>query len=227
MAVATIRVGLDSQETKRSYDILIGEGLLHHPPIDYEPLSEASSLHIITDSNVAELYGETLRGAVSRFHRRVEIVSFPAGERHKRIETASKIASKLSAQSADQVQRAARTWRSVVGDLAGFTASIYKRGVDYVQFPTTLLAQVDSSIGGKTGVDTSWGKNQLGTFHQPKGVVIDPTTLKTLPPSEMANGVAEILKTAIIASRRMFDRLERTRNFQSSIPSENILERAG
>ena len=100
----------------------------------------------------------------------------------------------------------------VVGDMVGFIASIFKRGIRYVQMPTTLLAQVDSSIGGKTGVDTSWGKNQLGSFYQPKAIFIDPSTLDTLPQSEVINGLGEMIKSGIIADRRslQFNREEIT-----------------
>ena len=102
----------------------------------------------------------------------------------------------------------------VVGDLFGFVSSNYKRGIHYAQIPTTLLAQVDSSIGGKNGVDTDWGKNQLGTFYQPKAIFIDPKTLDTLPRSEVINGLGEMVKSGIIADKKLFESIERLNSFE-------------
>lgn len=224
MGTARIRVALSPEGKDRSYDILIRGGILDELAKGTPPLPDASSLFIVTDSNVARLYGEKLRAGLSRLGRRVGIVSFPAGEANKNMETAWLVASRLSKLGADRGSLVLALGGGVVGDLAGFVASIYKRGVDYVQLPTTLLAQVDSSIGGKTGVDAPWGKNQLGTFRQPRGVLTDPLALRTLPSREVLNGLAEIVKCAVIADRRMFDRLSSMVEFDSEIPSDLIVD---
>ncbi|HZW57829.1 MAG TPA: 3-dehydroquinate synthase [Nitrososphaerales archaeon] len=178
-----------------------------------------SSVCVITDSVVAGIHGRKLLSVVSEISRKVSLVKFEAGESSKTLATVSKIAGHLDRNGADRNTVLFALGGGVVGDLTGFVASIYKRGVRYFQVPTTLLAQVDSSIGGKTGVDTEWGKNQLGTFYQPRGVFIDPSLLDTLPSSELINGVAEIAKTAIISDKRMFEWLCALKDNIISLPS--------
>ncbi len=210
MATTKIKIKFASPHREGTYEIQIRDGILADLPVEEPSFSNASSLFVVTDSNVVRLYGKKVRDALSELSRRVELVSFPAGEAHKTIETAFRIASELSNLGADRSSVVVALGGGVVGDLAGFVASIYKRGIDYLQFPTTLLAQVDSSIGGKTGVNTAWGKNQIGTFHQPGVVIIDPQSLQTLPYQEMINGLAEIIKCAIISDREMFSQISRT-----------------
>ena len=223
MGPTRIRVELSREDNDKSYDILIREGALSElGDGSLPPHTERSSYLIVTDSHVAKLYGKMVRSGLERLGRKVEMVSFPAGEANKNIETASTIASELSKLGADRESVILALGGGVVGDLAGFVASIYKRGIGYAQLPTTLLAQVDSSIGGKTGVDARWGKNQLGTFYQPLRVVTDPNTLKTLPHSEIVNGVAEMVKCAIVADREMFERISSLDGFDS-IPVELIV----
>lgn len=221
MGTARVRVSLPPDGEDRSYDVLIRAGILDELADGGVPPPHATSLFVVTDSNVAKLYGKKLVAGLSQSGRRVEIISFPAGEASKNIQTAWTLTSRLSKLGADRGSVLLALGGGVVGDLAGFVASIYKRGIDYIQLPTTLLAQVDSSIGGKTSVDTPWGKNQLGTFYQPRGVLTDPITLRTLPNSEMLNGVAEIIKCAVIADRRLFDRLS-AMEFASDIPVDLI-----
>lgn len=206
MRTARVRVAFPP-EAGHGYEVLVRDGILDDLAAGRIPLPDDSSCFIVTDSNVARLYGEKLRAGLSKSKRRVELVTFPAGEASKNLETAVLIASKLSKLGADRRSMLLALGGGVVGDLTGFVASIYKRGIDYIQLPTTLLAQVDSSVGGKTGVNTPWGKNQLGTFHQPNGVFTDPLTLRTLPRREILNGLAEIIKCAVVADRKMFDRL--------------------
>jgi 3-dehydroquinate synthase len=220
MGTDRVRVNLPRDGGERSYHVLIQDGLL-----DELPVPGTGSLFIVTDSNVSRLYGKAVLRRLSGLGRRVRMTVFPAGERNKNIRTASKVASDLSRLGADRESTILALGGGVVGDLAGFVASIYKRGIDYIQIPTTRLAQVDSSIGGKTGIDAPWGKNQIGTFHQPKGVLTDPRTLRTLPPPEILNGMAEIVKCAIIADREMFDALFKLRNFDSIVPT-NLIVRA-
>lgn len=224
MPTTKVRVSLPSEGVDRSYEILIRDGILAQLGAGRLPLPEGNSYFIVTDSNVARLYGRKLHVALSRIEPKTGIITFPAGEASKNIETASTIASKLSRAGADRESVVLALGGGVVGDLAGFVASIYKRGVAYVQLPTTLLAQVDSSVGGKTGVDTQWGKNQLGTFHQPASVLTDPRTLSTLPSAEIMNGVAEVVKCAIIADREMFGQLRALTEFDSEIPRELIID---
>jgi 3-dehydroquinate synthase len=205
---ATVRVDLSRGVGDRSYDVLIREGVLEELGAGSLRLPDAESYYVVTDSNVARLYGGRLRNGLSGQRRgRVELLSFRAGEARKNVGTAWALASRLGALGAERGSVILALGGGVVGDVAGFVASVYKRGIGYVQIPTTLLAQVDSSIGGKTGVDAPWGKNQLGTFHQPLAVITDPTVLGTLPRREWINGLAEIVKCAVIADEGMFERI--------------------
>ncbi|MDG6923643.1 MAG: 3-dehydroquinate synthase, partial [Nitrososphaerota archaeon] len=198
MATATLSIGF---QNRTRCEIIIEDGILHRIPQRF--FSDASSIFVITDDVVSKLYARKLQARLSRIAS-THLVEFPHGEKSKNLETASEVSSKLSKLGADRKSVVVALGGGVVGDLSGFVASIFKRGVRFVQVPTTLLAQVDSSIGGKTGVDTNWGKNQLGTFYQPSAVIIDPTTLDTLPQKELINGLAEIIKSAIISDRKMF-----------------------
>ena len=205
---ATVRVDLSRGVGDRSYDVLIREGVLEELGAGSLRLPDSESYYVVTDSNVARLYGGRLRNGLSGLARgRVELLSFRAGEARKNVGTAWALASRLGALGAERGSVILALGGGVVGDVAGFVASVYKRGIGYVQIPTTLLAQVDSSIGGKTGVDAPWGKNQLGTFHQPLAVITDPTVLGTLPRREWINGLAEIVKCAVIADEGMFERI--------------------
>jgi 3-dehydroquinate synthase len=224
MPTARVRVSLRRESEDRSYDILIRRGALEELGAGRISLPPGGSYFIVTDSNVARLHGRRLKGALCKQHPGVGLASFPAGEASKSLETASNVASRLSELGVDRGSVILALGGGVVGDLAGFVASVYKRGIRYVQLPTTLLAMVDSSIGGKTGVDTPWGKNQLGTFHQPELVVADPDVLKTLPPQEMNNGLAEIVKYAIIADPAMFDRLRALTIFDAETLSGFIVD---
>ncbi|MGD0637137.1 MAG: 3-dehydroquinate synthase [Nitrososphaerales archaeon] len=202
---ATVRVDLSRGTGDRSYDILIREGILKELAAGSPRLPDAESYYIVADSNVARLYGGRLREDLSGLGRgRVELISFRGGEARKNVATAWALASRLDALGAERRSVILALGGGVVGDVAGFVASVYKRGIGYLQIPTTLLAQVDSSIGGKTGVDAPWGKNQLGTFHQPLAVITDPNVLGTLPRREWINGLAEIVKCAIVADEGMF-----------------------
>jgi len=203
MAESTLEISFPGRSAKCS--ILFGDKLLERLPI--ESFSDASSLAIVTDDIVARLYGRKLLSQFSSA-RKAHLIVMKHGERNKNLETVSKIAKKMSLLSLDRKSSILALGGGVVGDLAGFVASIYKRGISYFQLPTTLLAQVDSSIGGKCGVDTDWGKNQIGSFHQPLGVFVDTSVLDTLPEKEVVNGVGEIIKSSIIADREMFHEIE-------------------
>lgn len=189
----------------RSYDISIGKDILRE--IDFRKF-RASKFAIITDFNTRRLYGEKLQRLIKKQKLQVELFSFPAGENSKNLKTAEKLGIELVKREFDRDSIIIALGGGVAGDLAGFVASIYKRGINYIQIPTTLLAQVDSSIGGKTGVDIPEGKNLLGSFYQPKAVFIDIEFLKTLPKEEIKNGLAEAIKYGMIQSYELFEYLE-------------------
>ncbi len=223
MRTARIEVSLTSGDDK-SYEIVVRDGVLGELVERLPRLADASSLFIVTDTTVSRLYGRRLKAKLTEAFRSVELVSLPPGEANKNIEAAWALAAKLNRLGADRESSVLALGGGVVGDLVGFVASIYKRGIDHYQLPTTLLAQVDSSIGGKTGVDAPWGKNQIGTFHQPKGVLTDPFVLRTLPRGEIMNGMAEIVKCAVVADKRMFDKLSKLAGTETRIPNEIIVD---
>ncbi|MDO8424752.1 MAG: 3-dehydroquinate synthase [bacterium] len=210
-----VRVNLGS----RGYDIKIGRGILRE--IDFKQFGR-TKYGIITDSNIKKLYGEKLQNIFIEQGLKMELFDFPAGEKSKNWEVAGSIGRELVKKDLDKGSLIIAVGGGVVGDLAGFVASIYKRGIGYVQIPTTLLAQVDSSIGGKTGVDVPQGKNLFGTFYQPKAVFADIDFLKTLPEEEIKNGLAEVIKYGMIRDAELFRYLEenyssRTDDFYLSI----------
>ncbi len=175
---------------------------------------EPTSFVIITDSRVRRLYGQKIRELFAPIAT-TDLIAIPQGERSKTLDCCSEILLQLSKLKFDKNGVLVLLGGGVVGDLGGFVASIYKRGVRYVQVPTTLLAQVDSSIGGKTGVDMPWGKNQVGTIYQPLAVLIDPRFLDTLPERDILNGIGEMVKYGIIANERIFTSLQRKSEFHS------------
>lgn len=189
----------------RSYYIQIGSGLLGH--FDFRGFA-GSKYIILSDSNTKKLFGETLTENLSRQKLSVELIEIPAGENSKKLELVETLTRELARRGVDKKAIILALGGGVVGDIAGFVASVYERGIRYVQIPTTLLAQVDSSIGGKTGVNIPEGKNLIGRIYQPLAVVIDVQTLTTLPDAEIKNGLAEIVKYAIIKDRKLFRYLE-------------------
>ena len=204
----TIRVAI-AEPRNTSYDILIGRGLLADLPALVNAACPAARYAVITDSHVATLYGEKL---VARCHDatwHAELFAFPAGEANKTRETWASLSDRLLQRQFGRDCGVIALGGGVVGDVAGFVAATYLRGVPYVQVPTTLLAMIDSSIGGKTGVDVPAGKNLVGAFHQPRLVVADLGLLGTLPAPQLAAGVAEAVKHAAIADADYFAFLER------------------
>ncbi|MDA4129925.1 MAG: 3-dehydroquinate synthase [Thaumarchaeota archaeon] len=185
--------------------IYLGARLLEE--ITRAEVGSSSSFAIITDDRVARLYEKRLSKTLSGIAPTHTIV-IPHGERNKTLDNVSHTAAKMSRFGCDRKTVLIALGGGVVGDLGGFVASVFKRGLKYFQVPTTLLAMVDSSIGGKTGVDTDWGKNQLGSFYQPSGIFMDTSTLDTLPAGELINGVAEMAKSAIIADRNLLSKLD-------------------
>jgi 3-dehydroquinate synthase len=181
---------------ERSYPILIGPGLLHDAAVVGGSVA-ARDVLVVTNTTVAPLYLARLERALEG--RRVASVALPDGERYKTLETLAQVFDALVERRLNRDACVVALGGGVVGDMAGFAAACYQRGVDYVQVPTTLLAQVDSSVGGKTGVNHPGGKNLIGAFHQPRAVVADTDTLETLPPREFRAGLAEVIKYGLIA----------------------------
>ncbi|MGB9496289.1 MAG: 3-dehydroquinate synthase [Dissulfuribacterales bacterium] len=198
----TVPLGADT------YDILIGQGLLKVLGGDLDSVLPAPRYVIITDSNVESHIGMDLVKLLRQAGMRVELLSFAAGENSKNMDTVVDLARRMVHLGADRQTAILALGGGVVGDVAGFLASIYMRGILLVQIPTTLLAQVDSSVGGKTGVDLPEGKNLLGTFYQPERVYADIGVLTTLPQAEIRNGLAEVVKYGMIRSPGLFDFLE-------------------
>jgi len=203
MAQGTLEIVFPRRSEKCS--VFFGENLIDKLPL--EAFSGLSYLVIVSDDVVSKLYAQKLRDRLSQATKTCLIV-MQHGERSKNLLTVSKIVKKMSDLGLDRKSAVLALGGGVVGDTSGFVASIFKRGIKYFQFPTTLLAQVDSSIGGKCGIDTEWGKNQIGTFCQPAGIFITASVLDTLPKSEIVNGLGEIVKTSIISDRTMFNEIE-------------------
>jgi len=203
----TIKVNLKKTED-RSYDIFAEEGLLKKigTILSSKPKRRYA---IISDSNVAAIYGKTVIKQIKNSGMEAILMTFKAGERSKNIHEAENLLNKLAKHGFTRHDAVIALGGGVTGDLAGFVASIFMRGIALIHIPTTLLAMVDSSIGGKTGINLKYGKNLAGTFHQPETVIIDPSVLKTLPEKEFLNGFAEIIKYSVIADEKLFCLLEK------------------
>lgn len=191
---------------ERRYPIFIGPGLLGDAEL-IRPYLGGSQALVVTNETVAPMYLETVRQALSNVH--VCDVALPDGEIHKTLASFSRIIDTLVEGRHDRNTTVVALGGGVVGDIAGFAAASYLRGVRFIQMPTTLLAQVDSSVGGKTGVNHPTGKNLIGAFYQPACVIADTTVLSTLPARELAAGIAEVIKHGVIYDAEFFGWLER------------------
>ena len=200
----TVRVNLGP----RSYDIQIGSGNLRDVVRFCDAEQEDSHAVIVTDSNVDELYSEPVAEALVEAGAEVDILVVEAGESSKAPEVAAELWEQMLDQGTDRTSVVVAVGGGVVGDLAGFVAATFARGLRFVQVPTTLLAQVDSSVGGKVGVNLPGGKNMVGAFWQPRGVVIDVDVLRTLPDREYRAGLAEVVKYGVIQDADFFAHLE-------------------
>ncbi len=192
---------------ERSYEILIGGGLLADEG-SWRGLPAARHALIVTNETVAPLYARQLRERLAASYREVHTVVLPDGEAYKDWQTLNRIFDVLLAEGCDRKTVLFALGGGVVGDMTGFAAACYMRGVPFVQVPTTLLAQVDSSVGGKTAVNHPLGKNMIGAFHQPARVICDLDTLSTLPPRELSAGLAEVIKYGPIADASFLEWLE-------------------
>lgn len=191
----------------RSYPIWIGKGLLNDAHA-FAALPGASQAVVVSNSTVAPLYAQQLLATLAPRYAKVHLVELPDGEAYKHWETLNTIFDALLAQACDRKTVLFALGGGVVGDMTGFAAACYMRGVPFVQVPTTLLAQVDSSVGGKTGINHPAGKNMVGAFYQPLMVVCDLDTLKTLPERELSAGLAEVIKYGPIADLEFLDWIE-------------------
>jgi 3-dehydroquinate synthase len=200
----TLRVNLGSF----SYDIHIGSGLLSETGHQLKRWGLVGKLIVITNPTVKELYGEALEQGLSQADFTVAFLTVPDGEEQKSLETAGKLYLELASQHAERTTPILALGGGVIGDLAGFVAATFKRGVPLVQLPTTLLAQVDSSIGGKVAVNHGQLKNEIGAFYQPRLVISDIDTLATLNPKTLGDGLAEVIKYGIIRDSKLFSYLE-------------------
>jgi 3-dehydroquinate synthase len=192
----------------KSYQVYIGSGLLAQAGRWLSENGFSGKLVIITDTTVNKLYGEALSQRLTGDDFSVSTLLVPEGEEQKSLETAGKLYHELVSSNAERTTPILALGGGVIGDLAGFVAATYLRGVPLVQIPTTLLAQVDSSVGGKVAVDHGKLKNMIGAFYQPRLVIADTSTLKTLPAEELANGLAEVIKSAAIRDEEFFAFLE-------------------
>ena len=186
------------------YDIVIARGALSNPA-SWQGLPSAAQAVIVTNTTVGPLYAQRLQDGLAAHYRRVSVLVLPDGEAHKTWETLNRIFDHLLAAGCDRRTVLFALGGGVVGDMTGFAAACYMRGVPYVQVPTTLLAQVDSSVGGKTAINHPLGKNMIGAFYQPSRVVCDLASLDTLPPRELAAGLAEVIKYGPIADAAFLD----------------------
>lgn len=192
---------------ERSYPIHIGAGLLGRVELITSRLRQ-KKVAVVTNRTVAPLHLSPLQRALGAAGVEVVTITLPDGERFKNWETLNQIFDALLQERCERSTTLLALGGGVIGDLAGFASAVYQRGVPFIQLPTTLLAQVDSAVGGKTAINHPLGKNMIGAFHQPAAVITDTDTLSTLPPRELAAGLAEVIKYGLIRDRAFFDWLE-------------------
>src|SRR5712692_5686419 len=229
----TIRAG------DHRYDAIVGSGLLDSIGATIAKTLAGKRCAIVADENVAKVFAERVLESMRRENISPSLIIVPPGEKSKTLEQSGAICEQMIAAGLDRQSFVVALGGGVVGDLAGFVAAIFQRGIPHVQIPTTLLAMVDSSIGGKTGVNAAAGKNLIGAVHHPSLVIDDLDVLKTLPQRELNQGFAEIIKHAIIADGEMFDGLKavdlenltplirRNIELKSDIVAKDELDRTG
>ncbi|MBE6763555.1 MAG: 3-dehydroquinate synthase [Ruminococcaceae bacterium] len=218
MSVITIPVN-----TGKPYEIKLGRGLIAHAGELIREVHKGARALVVSDSNVSKLYAKTVSDSlVKAGYRVVSVLTFPAGEKHKTLVTINHIYSALARGQFDRSDVIVALGGGVTGDMAGYAAATWMRGIDFVQIPTSLLAQVDSSIGGKTGVDIPEGKNLVGAFHQPIRVIADIDTLSTLPQEYVTDGMGEVVKSACIRDRELFELLEKDQPFSPALLCEVV-----
>lgn len=204
MEMQTIQVALGH----RSYPILLGHDILSELPRLVENTGARGVIGIVTDSNVGPLYADRVHALLADAGRKVAVHTMPAGEPYKRMAAVEDICGTFLAEGLDRTSLVLALGGGVVGDVAGYAAASFMRGIPFIQIPTTIVAQVDSSVGGKTGVNHPLGKNTIGAFHQPLAVLIDMALLQSLPERELRAGLAEAIKHGIIADDVLFSFME-------------------
>ncbi|MBQ3549964.1 MAG: 3-dehydroquinate synthase [Clostridia bacterium] len=202
--MSAIKISVTKPE---AYDILIENGSLKNCGELIKPVARGKSCLVVTDTNVEPLYLDTVVDSLKSAGFTVNSHVFPAGEESKTFRTVENMLGAFVSAGLTRTDFAVALGGGVTGDLTGFAAAIYQRGIDYIGIPTTLLSQIDSSVGGKTGCDLVYGKNLAGAFHAPKRVIIDPDCLDTLPQKFFSDGLAEAIKYGVIKSKKLFDRL--------------------
>lgn len=207
---------------ERGYDIMVGERLLARAGEYIAPLLKGRNVIIVSDDNVARFYLHRLSNALEEEKIRFRSLVVPAGEATKSLPSFARLMENLLEQKPDRNTVLIALGGGVVGDLTGFAASVLLRGVDFIQIPTSLLAQVDSSVGGKTGINSSFGKNLIGCFHQPILVLSDVATLSTLPKRELLSGYAEMVKYGFINDPEFFNWLEQ--NAVALLAGDKVLQ---
>ncbi len=190
---------------ERSYDIFIGDGAISHAGSLIKDILKAPRAIIVTDENIAPSWLEPLKTSLNYAGIKTREIILPPGEHTKSVSHLEQLLDNLLENNIDRKTTLIALGGGVIGDLTGFAAAVVMRGVDFVQVPTTLLSQVDSSVGGKTGIDTRFGKNLIGAFHQPRAVITDTSTLDTLPMRERLCGYAEVIKYGVINDRGFYD----------------------
>jgi 3-dehydroquinate synthase len=193
---------------ERAYPIHIGQDVLAQLPEILEQAGARGVVGLVTDTNVGPLYAEQVQGLIEDAGHRCVTHTMPAGEENKRLARIEEICGTFLEAGLDRASVIVALGGGVVGDIAGFAASVFMRGIPFIQIPTTIVSQVDSSVGGKTGVNHPVGKNTIGAFHQPRAVLIDMTLLNTLPLREIQAGIAEVIKHGVIADAELFAYME-------------------
>ncbi len=198
-----------SNRPQDKYTIFIKENCRDSLPDFLKKNLSANKYAILTDSKTKKIYGDALVKFLKKNKISAELISFEQGEKSKRLTTIEKLAEEMIEKNFDRNCALIVLGGGVTGDIGGFLASVFMRGISYIQIPTTLLAMVDSCIGGKTGVDLQCGKNLIGTINQPKAIFIDINYLKTLPQNQIINGLSEIIKYGVIKDKKLFKYIEK------------------
>ena len=200
------------------------QNITYNITIDRLPqLTFDTNVVVVTNPTVSGYHLDTLLSHIKA--NKLNIVTIPDGEEYKTLDTVEMILNECFEHKLDRKSLLIAFGGGVIGDMTGFTASIYQRGIDFIQIPTTLLSQVDASVGGKTGVNNKYGKNLIGAFYQPKAVYIDPAFLETLPPREFAAGVAEIVKMAVMFDKTYFEFLQKA-NFEDTETLKEVIRKS-
>jgi 3-dehydroquinate synthase len=213
-------------EAVKHCPITVGDGILSGLE-RYFDFSIYSGIVLITDTTVKRLYGQSVLPVLKATGKKVLLLALPVGEKTKSLRTVERGYKFLLDNNIDRKGLICALGGGVVGDVAGYIAATYLRGIDYIQLPTTLLAQVDSSIGGKVGVNFGGKKNMVGSFYQPRAIICDVALLKTLPPAEMRNGMAEVIKYGIAMDEELFRTLDQGENELTAAELKDIVMRCG